>query len=1039
MLLLVALTWVSGTSARDELIPMAQVRQPSRDLIYQGSLITAERAWQLQNDSFNPVDLSLLDPEESAVWNNNIQSVLDTSIDQIPINEEEEYLFKGTILSNQGILRFNVLPAKSKDRVFTLLLEKTLHTALLRKNLLRKLGYQIPAMKYLKKVKITFDSKAQRDKFLAQELPNATYGAPSRWIKKDHTKLDDNELTLTFHDVAAFLPLETDHYNVAMGVPPRNLVTRTLRSLLVPYALLNLGESVNKFPWSVGKIQNENLVLPHYYFSAINPTINDVRWAVRRLALLGREDFKEVVENAYFPKAVELVLIEKLISRRNSLLNLLEEEGKEIPFNTELSFGEDLKKGQLQKEDWEGYASRFAHGEPDSPFKDFQYFIFNKLQNATLQNLLDVVNEKLQAFDPSEKKLEFAQNQFQEGLTHFVETGEFKEFGIGTWFSPIANGNLIMSRDIVIGNYLGTDNLVQLADTVGLSVTLGGILGIENVPQWPIASATATITGVRTYTHLKPVKTLKATFKEPYKNVIVPLMKMKLRKTLDELAQIPSQDAGEVGEGETDPRLEKIQELISVVDSQLGVGESLLVTDRLTPSALVRGSFNMMETRVSMSTGASGVMLRRLHLHRKDASTIHVYEDRGHGLTLTVSASIDHYIPVLKISAGRTKGKYKVKMHQVNINSDLEENPNLFVQAKALHHLLEDGSSELLTVNEKPYEIEGDFLDKSVKFSFLVWRSKYLSGDNEITVTTPTQNRTEYVSLTTDSQSGINYQAFTYDVLNYYLKEWTRDLPITPQLDPETFKNPGQSIFGVSETVSGRYEARKIDGQLQKPFLSLSTRREGWSASTKKLKNYIKKINEQYGRPLFNERDLDNAAGLKLFDISVSTNVYEKGIKRLESVKGDDIREISRRYARDRRPQCGEHSRSRRIRIRTASTFRECQNLNVIVDKAEECQQIQRKEGQTKSHAKCVLELSKKLVRDLQFEDFLSLVGLENIYVYGGINGFRKDSEILNDPIPANTIGKIRDRNWNGPLERVKEIIGIQGGEFHGKWIRESL
>ncbi|MCR9204137.1 MAG: hypothetical protein NXH75_06145, partial [Halobacteriovoraceae bacterium] len=773
MLLLVALTCGSSLSAREESVPLASISQPSRDLIFEGQVITAERARQLQNDSFNPVDLSLLDPEESAVWKNNIQSVLDPSIDQIPINEEEEYLFKGTILSNQGILRFNVLPAKSKDRVFTLLLEKTLHTTLLRKNLLRKLGYQIPAMKFLKKVKISFESVAQRDKFLAQDLPNATYGAPSRWIKKDHTKLEDTELTLTFYDVAAFLPQETDHYNVAMGVPPKNLTTRTLRSLLVPYSLLNLGESVNKFPWNVGKIQNENLVLPHFYFSGINAAIDDVRWSARRLALLGRDDFKEIVQQAYFPKAVELIVTEKLIARRNSILEILDEEFKNIDFNTELSFGEDLKKGQLTKEDWEGYASRFSHGEPESPFKDFQYFIFNKLQNASIQNLLDLANEKLQAFDPSEKKLEFVENQFEEGLLHYVETGEFKEFGVGTWFSPIANGNLILSRDIVVGNYLGTDNLVQLADTIGLSITLGGILGLENIPQWPSASATATVTGVRTYTHLKPVKTLKATFKEPYKNMIVPLMKMKLRKTLDELAQIPNADAGEIDEGETDPRLDKIKELVAVIDSQLGVGESLLVTDRLSPAAMVRGSFNMMETRFSLSSGASGVMLRRLHIFRKDASTIHVYEDRGHGLTLSVSASVDHYIPVLKISADRTKGKYKVKMHKVNINGDLEENPNLFVQAKALHHLLEEGSSELLTVNEKPYLVEGDFVDKSVKFSFLVWRSKYLNGDNEITVTTPTENRTEYVSLTTDSQSGINYQAFSYDVLNYFLKEWT--------------------------------------------------------------------------------------------------------------------------------------------------------------------------------------------------------------------------------------------------------------------------
>lgn len=1029
--------------ANEERIPLKKKRQPSNDLVYLGKVLTSEEAFSLQSEEVNPLDLSQLDPLPSEIWENNVQSVLTKELDEMPLEENDVVSFKGTLISNQGIVRFSALPKKDQGRVFTILLEKTLHTALLRKNLLRKLGYKIPAMKYLKKIQVEFSNKRERDRFLQNELPEGTYGAPSRWLGFDHRDLKDDQLTLTFHDVVALMPSETDHYNVAMGVPPRRLTSRTLRSLLVPYALLDVGESINKLPWTVGRIDNEYMILPHFSFASMNTALEDAQWILQRMALLDRKDFEEVVSFSYFPKPVEKLLVEKLISRRNSLMSLFElstEEASEIPFDEKPSLGKLLKKGQLTQEDWPGYASRFAHGEPDSPFKDFQYFIFSKLQNETISALLGRVNEELSLFDPGEKKLEFMQEQFQEGLEHFVDTGEFKEFGVGTWVSPIVNGNLILSRDIVVGNYLGTDNLVQLADTVGMSISLGAILGIENVPYFPNLTATTSVSAVRTYTHLKPVKTLKASFKEPYQNMIVPLMKKKLRKKLNQLAQIPNQqnNGGDIGDDQVDPRIAAIEDILNEINEQLGVGESLLITDRLTPSALLRSTINLTDTRVSLSSGTSGQLVRRLHLYRKDASTIHVYEDKGRGLTLSAGVGVENKIPVFRLNVDKTDGRYKVRFHSIDINTDLSENPELFYNAKALHYLLEEGSSELLEAKKKPYVVSGDFTDRSVKMAFLVWRSKYLNGDNEIQVQTPQDNRTEYVSLSSESQSGINYQAFVYDVLNYYLKEWTKDMKITPQLNADRFKNPGQSIFGVSETISARYEARKIENKLSQPFLSLSTRREGWSSSRKKLKKYVLKVNEDYGRTLFDPTVLNDASALRLFDITVSTNIYDQGIERLKNVDPNTITKISRRYARERSQRC-EASERRNFRIRTPSRFRQCQNLNTLRDKAKDCLRLRRQVGDTKEHAKCTMELAKKMMRDFEFNDFLEVVGEENVYVYGVINGFRKESEILNEPIPSNTIGRIRSRFWNGPLERVKDVMGIQGGEFHGKWIRESL
>jgi len=1024
---------VFGTSvAAEERIPISPTRQASDDLLFQGATLSSEEAWILSRNEFNPIDLSLLNPKESEVWRDEIVSNLNNESDNIPFDREAVYDFNGVITSNQGIFRFNVIKEDNTGQVYTILMEKTLHTALLRKNLLRKLGYQIPAMKYAKDIKLKFQNKEQRDNFLTRQLPEATYGAPSRWLGRDHKNLKDEELTLALNDVVVFLPSETDHYNLAMGVPPKRLTNRTLRSLLVPYSILDLGESVNKFAWSVGRIDSENIILPHFASANMNTTMDDAKWALRRLAKLKREDFTEVVDKSNFPHPVDKILVEKIISRRNSLIEIFEIEASEIPVNSKLTVGELLKEGTIAKEDWSGYASRFAHGEPDSPFKDFQYFVFSKLQDSTIQSLLDVVNEELSLFNPGEKRLEFIQGQFEEGLDHFVETGEFLEFGVGTWFSPTVDGRLILSRDIVVGNYLGTDNLVQLADTVGVSVSLGGILGIENLPQWPTASIAANVSAMRTYTHLKPVQTLKASFKEPYKNMIVPLMKLQLRKKLDELADIPNQDVGDIGEDDIDPRLKAIEDLMGIINTQLGVGESILVTDRLTPRVMANGSFSMMETKVSLGAGTSGVMVRRLHLFRKDAKTIQVYEDKGRGLTLSLNAGIDNLIPIVKVSTDRTKGKYKVKLHTVNINQNLEENPELFSNAKALHYLLEEGSSELLEAKESPWKIETEFLDKSTKMSFLVWRSKYLNGDADLAVTAPSDNRTEYISLTRHSQSGINYQSFAYDVLNYYLKDWTKDLPITPQLNPERYKNPGQSIFGVSVTHSSKLEARKKNGLLSDAFLSLTERREGWSASSKKLKKYIEDINERYGTKLFDKRALDNAEGLRLFDISVNINVYDRGIDRLSSISNSEIQQFSREYSRER-----DCNRSRRLnRIRTASVFKQCVNLNNLIDQNNKCKKMMKK---TREHASCVLELARDLNRDLEFPELAKLLGAENFFVYGAINGFRRDSEILNEPIQSNTIGKVRGRYWNGPLDRLREIMQVQNGEFNGLWIRESL
>jgi hypothetical protein len=78
------------------------------------------------------------------------------------------------------------------------------------------------------------------------------------------------------------------------------------------------------------------------------------------------------------------------------------------------------------------------------------------------------------------------------------------------------------------------------------------------------------------------------------------------------------------------------------------------------------------------------------------------------------------------------------------------------------------------------------------------------------------------------------------------------------------------------------------------------------------------------------------------------------------------------------------------------------------------------------------------MFNDLKFEDFKILIGENNLYVYASIDGLREKSEVLNDTVFSNSIGKIGSDKWNGPLEVVRDLLGISGGEFFGDWLREG-
>ena len=998
---------------------------PSDDLLYQDRLLRPDEAYQLMKEG---VDLSTLNPIESALWSPSVNPP-SISQDEVGVRVNDEVEYAGALLSAPELFRFNIRHDQANAIVH---LDKKLHTLLLRKNILRLLGYKIPPLKWLSQLTVKFSSIEELESVLETSIPRATLGAASRWV----IKRDDQNLTVTFRDVAITVPDASDHYNPAFGVPPQTLTNRTLRSLIIPYALTDLGESANKYEWTVGREDNKSILLPHFTRGIFTTTLDDAKWILRRLENLTKDDFRQAVELAHFPAEVSALIVEKIVSRRNALLQIFGESAKQLEFDPKISKGEFLKKGKLEKEDWEGYASRFAHGDPESPFKDIHWYALAKLQAFSFDNLIARANEELSLFDPNKARGEFHQKQFKEGLDHFIETGYLMDFPVGSWVSPLADLNLIASRDIVVGNYLGTDNLVQLADSIGWSAQLGAHIGIENLEFAPTAAIRGTVAVSQVWSHLKPLTNLKQVFKEPYKNIVVPIIKWQLSKHLNRIRDIGNSENPNVDWNLDDDNSE-LAKIIRHLNSNLGVGESILYTIRANPTLSASIGTSIMQTPVHLSLSGSvdSVDIRRIQIYRKDQNTLQIYDDFGHGKGWSINVSIDRFIPIIRLGLRTQKGNYSIRLHEVNLNPDVKENPRLFDKAHALANFLQTGSGELLENIQKPHVVEADFLDKSSKFAFLFWRHKKLKSDTVFEIESRDGLKSKFIALGDEKQSGLNWEAFTKDIINYGFQRLEADVSWAPPV----WQSPAQTIGGMGTTTAARFEARIADdGSYNERFMRITDRWEGWSKKVKKLKKYMKETNDKFGYQLFDERSLDNANKLKLFDVAINLNLYEEGIERLSKINPDSLIVIENRYEHQRKVRCDD-DRVRRRRLSSGKYVDSCGTLNTVIWQNNKCRKKIRKNEDQKDIAKCLMRLYRDLYEDLQYTEIKQLLGADNVFVHGSVNGFRDGDEILNDPIQGNTAGRIGSQYWNGPFDVIQQKLGIQSGEINGYWLREKL
>jgi hypothetical protein len=1038
-----ALSGVGSVSAQTARISIDNyVGIPAGDLSYNGVLQRPEQARELER-KMGENYLSTLDPVvlESGVWEKKQIESLDTQLDNMAIDSGDEVQYQSSIKSNSGFFKFNVLTKNNK--FITLYLDKKLHTTLIRKNILRKLGFKVPSIKHLPTLKVTFTTIIQKEAFLSKMLRGAE-GRTSRWIDQEKS----TELTLHFRDIAAQELSDEVLYNFAMGLPSGDLNSRAVRSLIVPFALVDIKESVNKLSWTVGRLGEGNKVeLPHFVVNNNfqTTTYNDVLWIARKMAKLNRSDFEEIVQKAYLPKAAELLIVEKLLSRARHLYNLLEIpfDEDEYSFDPKVSEAPYLLKGKINKIDWtdHGFASEFAAGDSVSPFKDFRFYIYSMLQSIGIDSVIARANEELRAFSPNDARMDLAKKEFDEGLNHFVKTGEFIDFPVSAWTTPIVNGSLILSRSIVVGNYLGTDNRVQFADTFGYAVSLGAMMGLENIDFADQVLLNASARYVKTYTHLKPLKSLKDVFKEEYKNLIVPLLKRNLRKTL---SRAQKNHDGSIEEINSEEEQTFYSEVVKDISKILGVGESLIITEKIVPKFGGKGKVPLMNSGATLGLGATfeHIKVKRLQILRKDAKTIQIYDDRGYGNGIDYTISLDYFLPIIRFEYKPFKGKYQVRNYVVNLDIDPKNNPHFIDGIAGLNSIMTTGSSEVLEslVTDKKNvvssEIEAEYSDKYSKLAFLFWRRQSNSGYSHMNVTTSTGLDGEYISYHDTERSGLNWESFTKDIIKYGLSKLSNgdDLKWANSI----WGNPANSIKGNASTIESHYEAQIKKEKVKKEYMSLGIRYEGWSEGKSDLIEIMNKLNDKFTVALFSEEQVEKISTLYMYDIHATVNLYKNGVRALKSLKRDDLIRHANHYD-SIKSNTGRGCSEKRIKTYSikdngvSKKIETCGTMRKAIYHIKKCSLKKSRHEETK----CWLTVGKDIFKSTPFSYFSNLVGKNNYYLEGEVNGFRTNSEILNKPIKSNGFGRKHPGYPYGIIKKVQQRIGVQAGEFSGEWLRE--
>ena len=1000
------------------MVPLVEgLRPEASDLVYKGKRLAPHQVAELRNSG---VDISEINPDDTTdVWKPDGQHGVLANDASIGLKSGDEVKFIRIKESPVESYRFIVqhTDKNGTKRLYQAYLNKRLQTYLLRRNILRKLGYYIPPMKRISKLRVNFISSQKKVLFSDKKPTGLKFRAfgDEEFITNYEDK-DSNHWD--FQDIL-IMPDQAEVANLAMGVirPDITKGRRLVNSLIVPYNLVDVVESVNGFRWHSTAVKSNTLYFPIKDYEVFSGTLADAKWMMRKVLKLTRQDYEEIVSGIGYPKSAEKLLVEKLISRRNEQARLLGLES-DMAFNAMVSHGSELQNGVLTKGEYAGIAGRLAMDELPSKITgtELRSFFKSKLISTTISELVARVNENLRT-DLESKIFEKQKDLFLDDFVSLVTTGKPVDRDFGVWSTPYFNGQLIASREVVAGSYLGADNRVQLADTIGYGMDTGMYFGTFGLNPSQSLDARARVFYYRRYTHLKPVASIKTALQQPYRNILVPVLK-------GEWADVINPEAFAVQPDESEEDWQgRISAMAKLLKEQLGPGESLIISDNVGTGANIRFGYSLSE-RLKAQAALDGSMtaLSRLHIQRV-GDRLNVYKDRGNLKSLQLVISLQAEIEILSFNVKFSKGKARTEFYTVDLNEDMTENPDLQLALAGVRDLLLTNSVRRIESYQDPTKLTHKFSESQSNFRFLFWNSFGLKNFDRMEVLRANESEPEYFTRRLiGKRRGNDYQTLGVDILNELLE---RALDEDINISNTNSGDPGDTLFGKSMARYSVFEAeRDEDGEYLEKYVGITYRWKGWTAKRDRLEKIVRKLNDRFEFQFYHPQAFKLIKEAELYNLHLHIRIYDWGVDHAVALTEGQVATLLDQHAA------------------RGSIKRKRHEILAKWKKLRRWLKIYLRKGKDKKVADLTVRMVSMLESSLDHYGLIRAVGGDkNLHIQPVLTGFLRgeDGKMAEKPIEGNEIGEVGSERQYGPITSTQRELGMTEGEFFVYWLLRRI
>lgn len=1052
-------------------------QMPASDLVYHGQRIDEVEALELKKSG---VDISKLNPyQDNNLWSEQKLDASNTAELNYPENDEV-FNFKAYKKSPSEI--FRAIVADSKNNQFTITASLDNHANILRAGLLRLLGYDIDTPKYLKKLTVNFSSIEERDKFI-ELVGEQTLTKRDKWvIKKEDKKVTLKGFTLEpakLRNVNIHLPL--------MG-RDRQQERRIFRALLEVYVLTDFPQQINRIGWQTGRVFNKTLIFNHPYAKEFkNVTIDDLKWIHRKILELTEDEIKSAIDQSGYPEDIAALINEKLLSRINYMGEYLGFKHHFSP-NNMITVG-NVIGGKLTSGEYPEHVVEFHADDPLSPYRFREIFRLFKTQityNA-LSKALDWVMAKV---IPG-VSVDNAISKIQEKISNYQRNNNQGVLPLKMWTSPIATGRVFANRNIIFGQYLGTNSPIQLVDSVGAEVSLGiygNLTGLSQQFGTPSLNTSASVG--RTYIHVRSMPDLKTASKQKISKILVPRLLKKLGRVIKDEFECTIPEEAWVDEGEIngdviyyvkydrnringkEEAIQKRQELIdsgisaskillvkidraTLCETEIGetrsknletflkqfaINESFIINDTIRVGA--RPNINLPITVVpgaSVSIGAeASVGLLRSVLFRRTETGIEVTLQQQRNLKRSLSEGLNYFIEIVRNTNQKTTGHlfskvYKIKLEDI---SDKEKD----IALRTIREILVNSDHELMKENYPPYELDHEVLSKLRTIRFLFYKSERLKMDHTVDIMVPLRPGESYSEeeRTRTFYSDIYMQRKGTDFFGFFDRILTSLTGFFGLGSNDG--DPGQQFLGKSKKEYFTTEAELTEGY---PFSAL-TRVEyiysGWKVRKRKLNkilNIVEGIFPKQKNGLFDRTLFYGIKKFRSYDIRATILIYPDAIRKITK----HFFESSERHAINSLYQMIGERRWRDECIDMRDFFGEHGPQNYYGERYYRCipregQKILalRRRGGLPQDRKMRTQAINRIIQTFMYQfnrrNVLKWIGEKNYFASARITGFRENHHEGYLEYISNTIGTYNSKIGTGIYDQVSSYFGLSPYEL---------